>query len=197
MRGVEIYTLPHDDMGISGHGISREGKKNRICVKYSEIPEFLYVLAGAVGADFLPKKDIDDILGNKFSSFANEDYDHIATRVDSSTKHFKKVWKMLDDEKMIANEQLRQNFPALVSMKGELGGGWDYLGAVKPTAEYSLMNLLYDSENILMSQAGQEVLMDYSDAKKTISFAVERHGTCVSVALRPYLERKTSQRSGF
>jgi hypothetical protein len=76
-----------------------------------------------------------------------------------------------------------------VHLKEELGSGWNYLGAVKGSAEYSLMNVLYDNENILMSQAGQEVLMDYSDARKAISFAVDWQGSCVSVALRPYLER--------
>jgi len=188
---VETYPLPHEDMGISGPMFGSPERRAHICVKYSEIPELLYVLAGAVGISSLTESQLKEARECDFISFADEDYRSLKERVDGWGVHYRKVWKMLDDEEMRKNATMVAYHTPLIRLKETLPAGWDYLGMVRPTAEYSLIHVLYNSDSILAYQAGRGVMIGYDDAKEAIRFSVDRQGACVSPALRPYVEQKS------
>ena len=159
-------------------------EKGYIHIKYSEVPELVYILARKLGTDFLPKEIIEEAKSKTFVSLADEEYTNICERINSTLEYRRKLWELLDDKKakdQIFDEQLRY-------LKEKLSG-CEYIGFIPSSAEYSSVDILCQSSDIYLAQRKNILRVNEDLSKEILKQTVEHYGDTVSPVLRPLLEK--------
>jgi len=186
---IELDFFPHADLFISWpkfieESFSTENEKGYIHIKYSEVPELVYILARKLGTDFLPKEIIEEAKSKTFVSLADEEYTNICERINSTLEYRRKLWELLDDKKakdQIFDEQLRY-------LKEKLSG-CEYIGFIPSSAEYSSVDILCQSSDIYLAQRKNILRVNEDLSKEILKRTVEHYGDVVSPVLRPLLEK--------
>jgi len=154
-------------------------EKGYIHIKYSEVPELVYILARKLGTDFLPKKIIEEAKSKTFVSLADEEYTKICERINSTLEYRRKLWELAKDQ--IFDEQLRylkEKLPACA-----------YIGFISPSAEYSSVDILSQNHDIYLAQRKDILRVNEDLSKEILKQTVEHYGDTVSPVLRPLLEK--------
>jgi len=186
---IELDFLPHADLHIAWpsfieESISTETRKGYINIKYSDVPDFVYILASKLGTEFLPKKILDEAKSKSFIFFADEKYTELAERINLVSLVRRGLWKSLNDEKQkdkILNDRLRY-------LKEKLPD-CEYIGLVSSSSEYSTVDILAKKSDVYISQRENILRLSEDLAKEILKRILEHYGVVVSPALRPLLEK--------
>ena len=190
-KQIEIDFFPHSDFFLewpksAEESISAESDKGRIRVKYSGVPDLVYILSAKTGTDFLPEKIKDGARRKDFISFSDENYKRFYDRKSDKLGFFKKLWELLGNDEQ-KNDRLKAFYEELSYLK-KLIPDSEYIGFIPQTAEYSSVNILYQ-DFIYLQQRKNILKLDLILAREIVRLSLEHYGSVISPALRPLLER--------
>lgn len=219
MNKLKVLSIGHSDMGIDGNfsyegSLSPGGFRNTsIRMKYSSIPNFLYLLSKPLNNfDFLDETEKREILNCERISFASTFYQEpktLSEKLDGDANHYRIFWEgqyerdgeiyRYDDKDLL--EHYRKSFEILPIIKKmeELDidkEKIEFVGTVEGSPEYqSRIHILFsdDRKTYISQYWGGEGLnllrTKEEDTKYLVKDIVRYNGTAVSGALRSLLEK--------